>query len=567
MKSFVHRGGHGLLLIAIGLGLVAATPARAQDVTYTVFASGMSQVVDIANAGDSRLFAVQQSGEIRVIQSDGTVLPTPFLDLSGLVSTGFEKGLLGLVFHPDYASNGHFYVNYTNFAGDTVVARYTVSGNPDVADEESASTILTVDQTYGNHNGGDLSFGPADGYLYIGMGDGGNGCDPSDDAQDGMELLGKMLRIDVDGGSPYAIPPTNPFVGNPAFLDEIWALGLRNPWRFSFDRQAPHDLWIGDVGQVGREEIDFQPGTSSGGENYGWDCREGFASSTISGCTTTAVCPPTGNVDPVHDYNRSGGRCSVTGGFVYRGTMHPGFAGEYFFADWCSRDLYSLRDDGSGFTLTTYTTKVPGSPTTFGEDVNGEVYVGAGGTIYRLDDPSPPVGGCPTAPEPACDMPAKSTLTIRDAPPTGTSLKDKIGWKSARGPSELQSAFGDPTDDTDFVWCLYAGPSSALVAEAGVAGGDGWKTISSRGYKFTDTSAAQDGTLKVAIRGDPVLPRTRLLWKGKGTNLPLPALPLPQTGDVSVRVHNSSNGNCWGADFPPSTTIKNDAKVFKAKFK
>lgn len=565
--SFVHRSGHGLLGIAIGLGLVAAAPARAQDVAYTVFASGMSQVVDIANAGDDRLFAVQQSGEIRVVRGDGTVLPTPFLNLSGLVSTGFEKGLLGLVFHPDYANNGYFYVNYTNFAGDTVVARYEVSGDPDVADAASASTVLTVGQTYGNHNGGDLSFGPADGYLYVGMGDGGNGCDPSDDAQDGMELLGKMLRIDVDGGSPYAIPPTNPFVGNPAFLDEIWALGLRNPWRFSFDRQPPHDMWIGDVGQVGREEIDFQPGTSLGGENYGWDCREGFASSSISGCTTTAVCPPAGNVDPVHDYNRSGGRCSVTGGFVYRGAMHPGFTGEYFFADWCSRDLYSLRDDGGGFTLTTYTTKVPGSPTTFGEDVNGEVYVAAGGTIYRLDDPSPPVTGCPAAPAPSCDMPAMSTLTIRDAPPTGTSLKDKIGWKSARGPAELQSGFGDPTDDTDFVWCLYTGPSATLVAEMGVAAGDGWKTISSRGYKFTDTSAAQDGTLKIAIRGDPFLPRTRLLWKGKGANLPLPALPLSQTDDVSVRVHDSSNGNCWGADFPPSATIKNDGKVFKAKFK
>lgn len=560
----------GLATVALVMTAGLATPARAQQVTYTPVASGVPGVVDIAHAGDGRLFIVQQSGVIRIL-SGGSVLPTPFLNVSSLVSSGFEQGLLGLAFHPNYSSNGYFYINYTSQAlgGDTVVARYSVSGNPDVADAGSAFTILTVNQTFGNHNGGDLNFGPSDGYLYIGMGDGGSGCDPFDDAQDGTTLLGKMLRIDVDGGSPYAIPPSNPFVGTPGVLDEIWATGLRNPWRFAFDRQAPHDMWIGDVGQIAREEIDYQPGTSSGGENYGWDCREGLVDSSASGCTTTATCPPVGGaVDPVHDYNRSGGRCSVTGGFVYRGVMHPGFDGEYFFADWCSNDLYSLKSDGGGgFNLTTYTTNVPGSPTTFGEDMNGEVYVGAGSTVYRLDDPTPPVSGCPASPDPTCDTPGKAALVIRDVPPPGTGPKDRMTYKSAKGPSQTQAAFGDPTSTTSYTFCLYENDagSPALIAEAGVAAGAGWKVLGTKGFKFSDNTASQDGTNRIVVKGDAAQPRSRVVWRGKGNNLPMPSLPLDQGGPVQVRVHNSSNSNCWGADFPSPTTLKNDSKTFKAK--
>ncbi len=547
--------------------LIATIDARAQSVTFTPIADGLSQITDIAHAGDSRLFVAQQSGEIRIVQSNGTVLPTPFLNLSGIISTASERGLLGLAFHPDYTTNGYFYVNYTaSGSGTTVVARYTVSGNPNVADVGSALVILTQSQTFPNHNGGDLNFGPADGYLYIGFGDGGNGCDPLDDAQDPTTFLGKMLRIDVDGGAPYAIPPSNPFVGIPGVLDEIWAQGLRNPWRFSFDSQAPHDMWIGDVGQTAREEIDFQPGGSAGGENYGWDCREGFGSSALSGCSTTAACPPAANTNPVHDYDRSGGRCSVTGGYVYRGAMHPGFVGEYFFSDLCSRDLYGLRDDGAGgFTLTTYTTRVPSAARTFGSDVNGEIYIGTSSRIYRLDGSSPPVTSCPTSPDPTCDLPLKSVLTLRDSPPAGVSDKDKIIWKSAKGPIEPQAGFGIATGNTSYAWCLYAGPSSALIAEAGVAGGSGWSAVGTSGFKFTDKSGTQAGTNKIALRGNVALPRTRLQWKGKGSNLQMPSLPLSGADDVSVRIHNSENSNCWGADFGPSTTRKNEATIFRAK--
>lgn len=554
--------------IAIALTALLPVAASAQDVTYTTFATGLAQITDVTHAGDSRLFVAQQNGLIRVVQSNGQVNPTPFLDVSGLITSGGERGLLGLAFHPNYASNGFFYVNYTNRSGDTAVARYEVSANPDVADASTGTVLLTVDQTYANHNGGDLVFGPGDGFLYIAIGDGGSGCDPLDDAQDGTNLLGTIARIDVDGSAPYAVPPSNPFVGTPGMLDEIWAWGLRNPWRISFDRQPPHDLWIGDVGQDVREEIDRQPGASSGGENYGWDCTEGFVSSSTSpsNCSTTAACPPSGDTPPVHDYVHPGGRCSVTGGFVYRGASHPRFVGEYFFADLCSSELWSLRSDGrGGFDLTSYETDVPGGPRTFGEDANGEVYVATWSTVYRLDDPSPPFSGCPAVPASGCDIPEKSSLTLRDAPPAGASAKDRLIWKSTKGPAETQSGFGNPTAGTDYAFCLYAGPSQTLISEAIVLGGAGWSETGNRGYKFSDASSAQDGTTRITLRGDPVLPRTRLQWKGRNADLPLPGLPLNDTDAISVRIHNGANQNCWGADFSPNQVSKNDTKVFKAK--
>lgn len=548
--------------------LVGGTPARGQDVTYTSFATGFSSITDVTHAGDSRLFVAQQNGLIRVVQSNGSVNPTPFLDISSLTNGGGERGLLGLAFHPSYASNGYFYVNYTNLSGNTVVARYSVSANPDVADAASAAILLTETQTFSNHNGGDIAFGPADGYLYIAFGDGGSGCDPLDDAQDPTNLLGTLTRIDVDGGTPYAIPPTNPFVGTPGVLDEIWAQGLRNPWRISFDREPPHDLWIGDVGQRVREEIDRQPGGSAGGENYGWNCTEGFvpSSTSPSSCSSGATCPPAGDTPPVHDYGRSGGQCSVTGGFVYRGSAHPGFVGEYFFADFCSRNMWSLRDDGQGgYSLTTYTTDVPGGPRTFGEDAAGELYVATGSTVFRLDDPTPPISGCPATPDATCDFPGKSLLTIRDVPPSGATLKDKLIWKSSQGPAESQAGFGNPTGNTNYSFCLYTGPSQTLVSEAGVSGGPGWVALGPKGYKFSDNAAAQDGTNRIVLRGDPLQAKTRLLWRGKNGGLPLPGLPLEDTDAISVRVHNDSNGNCWGADFAPGDIVKNDTRVFKAK--
>lgn len=308
-----------------------------------------------------------------------------FLDITGIVQSGGEQGLLGLAFHPNYSSNGYFYVNYTGNNSDTYISRFSVSiANPDSADPASELNLLSIPQPFGNHNGGCIKFGP-DGFLYIGMGDGGSWGDPGDRSQDSLEYLGKMLRIDVDNGNPYAVPASNPFVGMPGVLPEIWALGLRNPWRFSFDRQTG-DLWIGDVGQNNWEEINFQPAVSAGGENYGWRCYEANASYNLTGC------PGINNFEfPVFDYDHSGGNCSVTGGFVYRGTQYPNLNGHYLFTDYCSGMIWTVYDS-SGFWGTTYQGQFNNFDySSFGEDANGELYVaGLGsGIVYHIEDTSP----------------------------------------------------------------------------------------------------------------------------------------------------------------------------------
>ena len=297
-------------------------------VQLTSFATGFSSPIAIANCGDSRLFVAEQDGIIKVVNSNGTVNPTSFLNITTLTNANGEQGLLGMAFHPNYASNGFFYVNYTRISdGATVVARYTVdSGNPNSANSASATILLTIAQPFSNHNGGTLAFGP-DGFLYIGMGDGGSGGDPGNRAQNTTELLGKMLRIDVNSGSPYSIPSNNPYVGV-AGADEIWAIGLRNPWKFSFDKQTG-DLWIADVGQNVYEEINKAASTEAG-LNYGWRCYEGNTAYNTSGCPAQATMKP-----PVAVINHSSGACSITGGYVYRGTTYPNFQGKYFFSDYC----------------------------------------------------------------------------------------------------------------------------------------------------------------------------------------------------------------------------------------
>jgi glucose/arabinose dehydrogenase len=365
-------------------------------------AAGLSRpLFATAPPGDTiRLFVLEQyTAQIKILKG-GVALASPFLDINNLVSdSGSERGLLGLVFHPSYETNGYFYVNYTNNAGDTVVARYSASENPDVANPNSALILITISQPYSNHNGGTLAFGPNDGYLYIGMGDGGSAGDPENRAQNDGELLGKMLRIDVDNENPYAIPPDNPYVGSGDPREEIWAKGLRNPWRFSFDRLTG-DLYIADVGQNSYEEIDFQPALSAGGENYGWRLMEG------NYCYNPPInCDPGGLTYPIHEYSHGGNpfRCSVTGGYVYRGSDIADLYGTYFFADFCSDQVWSFRYDGSN--LTSFTDRTaelnPGngvsidSISSFGEDGNGELYlVDLGGEIFKLCPPAGCISLC-----------------------------------------------------------------------------------------------------------------------------------------------------------------------------
>jgi len=350
--------------------------------SFDQIASGLSSPVAITHAGDGsgRLFITLQGGQI-VIYDGAQILPTPFLNISSKIASGGERGLLSTAFHPNYSGNGYFYVNYTRASdGATVIARYSVSSDPNTADTVE-TPILVISQPEPNHNGGQLQFGP-DGYLYIGMGDGGGGGDPQNNAQDPDSLLGKILRIDVDSAFPYAVPANNPFVGDPLVRDEVWAFGLRNPWRFSFDRLTGA-MFIADVGQNAWEEINFQPAGSSGGENYGWSCYEGTHTySTTRNCTLYGSLTP-----PILEYNHGTNDsigCSVTGGYIYRGNRHPGLAGAYLYGDFCTGNLWAARQDGSGW-INGLILDTPYTISTFGEGEDGELYLASyGGTIYHI---------------------------------------------------------------------------------------------------------------------------------------------------------------------------------------
>lgn len=348
--------------------------------SFAKVAGGLQSPTHITHAGDGsgRLFVTEQQGRIRIVK-DGRLLKKPFLDITKRVSCCGERGLLSVAFPPDFVQKKYFYVNYTNSKGDTVVSRFFVSSDPDAANPESESIILTIDQPYANHNGGQIAFGP-DGYLYIGMGDGGAGGDPKDYAQSPGSLLGKMLRIDVESKVlPYGIPGANPFVKTRGYRDEIWALGLRNPWRFSFDRQTG-DLYIADVGQDRYEEIHVQPAASRGGENYGWDIMEG------AHCFEPPVnCDRSGLVMPVTEYDHSRG-CSITGGMVYRGGSYPSLQGVYLYGDYCSGRVWGMRRSGSVW-QSEQLADTDYAISTFGEDAEGALYLAdhAAGVIYRIE--------------------------------------------------------------------------------------------------------------------------------------------------------------------------------------
>lgn len=343
---------------------------------------GLREPVFITHAGDGSgsLYVVEKAGVVRMAVN-GALRPTPFLDITALVrSAESERGLLGLAFHPNYRVNRFFYVNYTDHNGNSVIARYTARSDGSVADPSTAKVILAYDQPFPNHNGGMLLFGP-DGKLWIGTGDGGSAGDPRGNGQNRQALLGKMLRIDVDRGDPYGVPSDNPFVKDPdpSARAEVWAIGLRNPWRYSFDR-ATGDLYIADVGQNAWEEVDVVMAGSNGGLNFGWNRMEGahcFAPRTN--------CDSTGLEIPVAEYSHERSNCSITGGYVYRGKAYPQMVGVYFYGDYCSGRIWGLkrRPDGSWANAELAASNL--EITSFGEDEDGEVYLTAvNGNVYRL---------------------------------------------------------------------------------------------------------------------------------------------------------------------------------------
>jgi glucose/arabinose dehydrogenase len=341
--------------------------------------------VDLASPpGNSRLFVVEKAGRIRIIEN-GTLLDPAFLDISAQVSSNGERGLLGLAFDPDYGTTGRFVVNYTDLAGDTHIAAFTISaGDPNQADAASEELILRVDQPFENHNGGQVAFGP-DGYLYIGLGDGGGSGDPMTNGQSLTTLLGKLLRVDLNGGSPYGIPAGNPFPAVAAARSEIWSYGLRNPWRFSFDRLTG-DLYVADVGQGEREEIDVSLAADEAGRgaNYGWNIMEGDA------CFEPASgCDRTGLILPVLQYDHGEG-CSVTGGYAYRGSAIPALQGTYFYSDFCSGWVRSFRLSGGAVAEEReWPALQAGNVTSFGQDDAGELYIlTSGGSVHRIVEDS-----------------------------------------------------------------------------------------------------------------------------------------------------------------------------------
>jgi glucose/arabinose dehydrogenase len=421
--------------------------------------------VAITHAGDGsgRLFITLQAGLVLIHDGFG-LRAEPFLDIRPLVSCCAERGLLSVAFHPRYAENGLFFVNYTDVFDDTVVARYAVSAaDPDRADPSSAVVLLQIDQPFGNHNGGQLQFGP-DGYLYIGMGDGGNAGDPDNQAQNPDSLLGKMLRIDVDGGLPYAIPPDNPFRDTPGVRPEIWALGLRNPWRFSFDRAAG-DLFIGDVGQNAWEEVNHQPADSPGGENYGWRLMEGLH------CFNPATnCDPGTLTPPIIEYSHTVG-CSVTGGYRYRGMGNPELEEAYVFGDLCTGMISAALPDAGGDWSVTPLLDTSLAITSFGESEAGELHVaGLAGGVFRLVHPGPhPVPA-------AVDVVPPGVLRLTDTPVirrvigTGFVPSSVVRWNGADrptayiSPGELRVVLSGPDIATP-------GPGTLSVFTPGPGGG------------------------------------------------------------------------------------------------
>jgi glucose/arabinose dehydrogenase len=464
-------------------------PPSNPELSADVFATGLTLPVAIANAGDERLFVVEQPGRIRIVDPDGSMRSAPFLDIEARVDdTNGEMGLLGLSFHPDYANNGYFYVYYTRDPGPgldrTRVSRFTVSADPDLGDPASELVLLEFEQPYSNHNGGDLHFGP-DGYLYIASGDGGSGGDPQDNAQDPDRLLGKLLRIDVDtsagngpdcdvsGAGNYFIPAGNAYNDGPGGVgcDEVYALGLRNPWRFSFD-PTTGDIWIGDVGQNNKEEINRIPAGSAGGLNLGWRCYEGNQPYNLDGCDGAYLFP-------VYDFSHGNGSCSVTGGVVYRGAEYPELDGEYIFSDFCNTSVRALAGPlGAPVVREVLPANVVAAPSAFGTDTGGEIYVASlySGILYRL----------------------------RSADSDGDGLADDVEITMGTDPSAVDSDGDGLVDGDDGVIPIGAYPAGVDANGDGYV--DGERTLGTD-PTLTDSDGDQlDDGLEVARGTDPLDP-------------------------------------------------------------
>lgn len=373
-----------IILLLVLTFYIKFTAMAQPNLQLSLLAKNFGGVMSIKHAGDQRLFVVEQAGVIKILNKNGTLNATPFLNISTKVRNSGEQGLLGLAFHPNYKQNGYFFINYINQDQNTVVARYQVSAtDSSLANPLSEVVLFTITQPYSNHNGGDLQFGP-DGYLYISSGDGGSGGDPQNNSQNLTNLLGKILRIDVNNtseGLNYAIPSGNPFADGPGGnADEIWSYGLRNPWRFSFDKLTS-DMWIGDVGQNAYEEINFEPANQTGGINYGWRCYEGTHPYNTTNCNNSYT-------PPVFEYAHDQG-CSITGGYVYRGTNYTELVGRYLYVDFCTGKLWSLKKVGANWVNELVYQNSSRNFTTFGEDVAGELYIGTiNGEIYKICEPS-----------------------------------------------------------------------------------------------------------------------------------------------------------------------------------
>lgn len=366
-------------------GIASKLPNSSARIGLTLLASGLGSptgIVSTPDSGDSRLFIVDRAGLIRIINENGVVEKEPFLDIRDRVLDRGEMGLLGLAFHPKFATNGQFYVVYSDKNQTTTLARFKIPAGAERADKTSEKVLLRQVQRYRNHKGGDLTFGP-DGYLYVAIGDGGSSGDPQNNAQNLNDLRGKILRIDVDKDDPYSVPPDNPFVNTKSAKDEIWAYGLRNPWRFSFDQQT-EDMWIGDVGQGKMEEVNFSPAGETGGKNYGWRCYEGsLPFSFVGGCGVKDQY-----VFPVLEYSHTKGVCaSVTGGYVYRGKKLKDLTGKYLYADYCSGQVYTAEQKDDKWVAKT-AIDTPYKISTFGQGSDGELYLAdiETGSIYAVQE-------------------------------------------------------------------------------------------------------------------------------------------------------------------------------------